>query len=185
MKEIIATLESVSPYSQGRFHNEPKLEKENHDEYEKRTWIKRLHVNDEGNVFIPPMAFKNCLSECAKYLSVQIPGKGKATYTKHFEAGLMVMDPLVLDLTPDEVKGNWLHVPSDGRRGGTKRVLKCFPYIPKWKGDVTFYIFDETITLDVLKYHLEQAGKFIGIGTFRPRNNGFFGRFNIVEVICA
>ena len=31
MKQVIATLESVSPYSQSRFHNEPKLEKESND----------------------------------------------------------------------------------------------------------------------------------------------------------
>lgn len=187
MKQIIATLKSISPYSQSRFHNEPKLEKEGPDDYEKRTWIKRLHINEDGNVFIPPMSFKNCLSEAAKYLSVQIPGKGKSTYTKHFEAGVMCSDPLVLDITLAEVLkeqyGEWLHVPSDGRRGGTKRVLKCFPYIKKWQGDVIFYVFDDTITDDVFKYHLQQAGKFIGIGRFRPRNNGFYGRFEVVDIL--
>ena len=183
MRQIIASLKSVSPYSQSRFHNEPKLEKENHDDHEKRTWRSRLHTNDAGKVFIPPMAFKNCLSEAAKYLSVQIPGKGKATYTKHFEAGVMVTEPLVLDLTEDQVNGEWLHVPSDGRRGGTKRVLKCFPHIPAWDGDVLFYIFDDTITEDVFRYHLKQAGKFIGIGRFRPRNNGFYGRFDVIDMV--
>lgn len=183
MRQVIANLKSVSPYSQSRFHNELKLEKENHDDYEKRTWIKRLHINESGKVFIPPMSFKNCLSECARYLSMQIPGKGKSTYTKHFEAGVMVTDPLVLDLTEEQAKGEWLHVPSDGRRGGTKRVLKCFPYIPSWTGDVIFYIFDDTITETVFRYHLEQSGKFIGIGRFRPRNNGFYGRFQVVDLI--
>jgi hypothetical protein len=180
MKECIVSLQSVSPYSQSRFHNIDKLEKEGPDDYEKRTWKHRLHVNNDGFVFIPPMAFKNCLSECAKYLSVQIQGKGKSTYTKHFEAGVLVMEPLVLPIKDDDVKGEWLHVPSDGRRGGTKRVLKCFPYIPEWSGDVSFYIFDETITEEIFRYHLDQAGKFIGIGRFRPRNNGFYGRFQIV-----
>lgn len=181
MRQIIATLKSVSPYSQSRFHNEPKLEKESHNDYEERTWTEKTHFDDSGRIFIPPMAFKNCLSECAKYLSMQIPGKGKATYTKHFEAGVMVVDPLVLDLKKEDIKGEWLHVPSDGRRGGTKRVLKCFPYIPSWSGDVFFHVFDDTITESVFKYHLEQAGKFIGIGRFRPRNNGFYGRFSVEE----
>lgn len=183
MRQAVVSLESVSPYSQSRFHNVPKEEKENHEDYEKRTWIHRLHVNEDNNVFIPPMSFKNCLSECAKYLSIQIPGKGKATYTKHFEAGIMVTEPLVLPITPDEVSGEWLHVPSDGKRGGTKRVMKCFPYIPQWSGNVLFYIFDDTITEEVFRYHLEQAGKFIGIGRFRPRNNGFYGRFKIVDIV--
>jgi len=180
MKQCLVTLESVSPYSQSRFHNTEKLEKEGHDDYEKRTWKNRLHVNEDGDVFIPPMCFKNCLSECAQYLAMQIPGKGKTTYTKHFVAGLLVTDPLVLSLKKEDVRGEWLHVPSDGRRGGTKRVMKCFPFIPSWSGDVLFYIFDDTITEKIFQYHLEQAGKFIGIGRFRPRNNGFYGRFKVV-----
>jgi len=180
---ITATLASSSPYSQGRFHNEPKLDKETSEAYEKRTWRKRLHTTEGGMVFIPPMAFKNCLSEAARYLSVQIPGKAKATYTKHFEAGVLVTEPLVLPIHADEVEGEWMHVPSDGRRGGTKRVLKCFPLIRKWSGDVTFYVFDDTVTMDVFRYHLEQAGKFIGIGRGRPRNNGYYGRFQVDDLI--
>ena len=45
-----------------------------------------------------------------------------------------------------------------------------------------FYILDDTITEDVFKEHLEEAGKFIGIGRFRPRNNGFYGRFAVDKI---
>jgi hypothetical protein len=179
MRTAVVSLKSVSPYSQGRYYQDPKGEKETHADYEKRTWKSRLHVNNDGHVYIPPMAFKNCLSETAKFLSIQIPGKGKATYTKHFEAGVLVTEALVLPFKKEEVQGEWLFVPADGRRGSGKRVEKCFPVIPAWGGDVTFYILDETITEEVFQYHMDQAGKFIGIGRFRPRNNGFYGRFEV------
>lgn len=182
MKTAVVELESISPYSQSRFYDTPKLPKEIHADYEKRTWRDRLHTNEDGHVFIPPMAFKNCISEVAKFLSLQIPGKGKATYTKHFEAGVLVLEALVLPVKKEEVQGEWYHVPSDGRRGGSTRVLKCFPVIPKWSGEVTFMILDETITEEVFSQHLEEAGKFIGIGRFRPRNNGFYGRFKVNSI---
>lgn len=182
MRQFRVKLESISPLSQSRYHGTEKFEKETHEDYEKRTWKNKCHINEDGYVFLPPMYFKNCLSATAKYLSMQIPGKGKSTYTKHFEAGVLVTEPLVLDLKAEDIKGEWLHVPSDGMRGGTKRVLKCFPYIPNWSGEVDFYILDDTITLDVFKYHVEQAGKFTGIGRFRPRNNGFYGRFEVKEI---
>ncbi len=182
MKKVIVKLKSVSPYSQGRYHNTEKLEKESHADFEKRTWRNKLHVDKDGQVFIPPMAFKNCLAGCAKYLSVQIPGKGKATYTKHFEAGVMVTEPVRIGIKSDDVQPNCLFVPSDGRRGGSKRVEKYFPLIQEWAADVVFYVLDETITEEVFKYHIEQAGKFIGVGVFRPRNNGYYGRFEVVEV---
>lgn len=123
-----------------------------------------------------------CIAECAKFLSAQIPGKGKATYTKHFEAGVLVMDGLVLPDKRDDVKGEWLFVPSDGRPGGGSRVAKCFGVIPSWKGEVTFHVLDETITEPVFRHHLEEAGRFIGIGRFRPRNRGFYGRFKVVKL---
>jgi hypothetical protein len=128
------------------------------------------------------MSFKNCISEAAKFLGMQIPGKGKATYTKHFEAGILVPEPVVLPVLAKDVEGIWLYVPSDGRRGGSKRVWKCFPVLQEWTGDVTFLVLDETITEEVFRYHLEQAGKFIGIGFFRPRNNGYYGRFAVERI---
>ena len=182
MKKVIAHLQSTAPYGQSRHYVVPKLEKESAAAYEERTWRGRMHTNSNGNVFIPPTAFKNCLSEAAKYLSMQIPGKGKSTYTKHFEAGVMVIDPVELPIKAQDVQGLWLFVPADGKRGSGKRVDKCFPVIPAWEALVTFYVLDETITETVFRQHLEEAGKFIGIGFFRPRNNGFYGRFEVIEI---
>src|SRR5688572_16894749 len=173
MKKALCKLKSISPYSQSKHYVVDKINngKESHKDYEARTWRERLHVNKDGNVFIPPMAFKNCISEVAKYIGEQIPGKGKSTYTKHFEAGVLVVDGPVLPLKEEDVQGQWLFVPSDGKRGGPKRVDKCFPVIPEWEVEVEFIILDEIITEDVFRKHLEEAGKFIGIGYFRPRNN--------------
>ena len=182
MRTAIVKMHSISPYSQSKHYDVPKLDKEIPKDYEARTWRERMHVNKDGHVFIPPMAFKNCLSECAKFLSIQIPGKGKATYTKHIEAGVLVTEPLVLPIKKEDADCEWLFVPSDGRRGGGTRVNKCFPLIREWEGEVTFYILDETVTEDVFKLHIEEAGKFIGIGRFRPRNNGFYGRFEVEDI---
>lgn len=182
MKTYVVTIKGISPYSQSKHVAEKKGAKETNDAHEERTWRERMNTNADGNVIIPPMALKNCISEAAKYLSIQIPGKGKSTYTKHIEAGLLVTDPIVLGIKKDDVPGEWLFVPSDGKRGGSSRVMKCFPVIHDWGGEFTVYVFDETVTKDVLTQHLEEAGKFIGIGRFRPRNNGFYGRFSVESV---
>ena len=183
MKIAIARLSSVSPYSQSRHHTADKLARELPKDYEARTWRERLHVNADGRVIIPPMAFKNALAEAAKFLSAQIPGKGKSTYTKHFEAGVIVTDALTLPLRKEDVEGEWLFLPSDGVRGSGKRVDKCYPLIRQWSGEIAFHILDEIITEQVFHEHLRQAGQFIGIGRFRPRNNGYYGRFAIDEIV--
>ena len=182
MHTAICQLQSVSPYSQSKYIQEKKTKDETHQEFEQRIWRERMHSTKDGYVFIPPMAFKNGLSEAAKYKSVQVPGKGKTTYTKHIESGVMVMDPLVLDVKRDDVPCEWLHLPSDGRRGGTKRVEKCFGIIHDWHGTVTYHIYDELVNEEVFRSTLEDAGAFIGIGRFRPRNNGFYGRYRVIDV---
>ena len=179
MKIATAKLESVSPYSQGRYYKADKLERELPGDYEERTWRERCHVDGNGRIFIPPMAFANSLKEAAKYLSISVPGKGKSTFTKNFEAGVLVSEPLLLDVDKDTIKGEWVFCPSDGRRGSGSRVEKCFPYVLEWSGEVSYYILDDIITEDVFRQVLGTSGQLIGIGRFRPRNLGYYGRFKV------
>jgi hypothetical protein len=187
MKTVIVTLRGVSPYSQSRAIQSKKTTGENHDAFEDRTWKERLHVNEDKYVFVPPMSIKNCLSDVAKYLSETVPGRGKATYTKHFEAGLLCTKEAVIKpfVTLDTIESERLFVPADGHRGGSTRVWKTFPIIRQWTIDAEIVILDPILidkTEKIIEY-LEYAGKFIGIGRFRPRNNGYYGRFEVIKSI--
>lgn len=182
MKKAICKLVSLSPYGQNKFVQTEKLAKELHDDYEKRTWRDRAHVDENNEMFIPPGCFKNCISDAAQFLGEKIPGQRNATWTKHFAAGVMVIEPLKLGIKKEEIKGHWQHVPSDGKPGGKSRVMKCFPYAEKWSGEVEFLIVDSVITQEAFTHHLEQAGSLIGIGVYRPRNRGYWGRFAVQSV---
>jgi hypothetical protein len=194
MMKVIVKLKSVSPYSQSRPIQSAKGTGESADAFEERTWRERLHVDERGMVFIPPMAIKNCLPEAAKFLGETVPGKGKATWTKHFEAGLLIVDPIPLGIKAADVQGERLFVPADGVRGSGKRVWKVFPVVAEWIGAVEINVLDPLLISDIEKCakditkcslyrHLEHAGKFIGIGRFRPRNNGFYGRFSVEKFV--
>lgn len=187
MKTCIAHLRSLSPYSQSKHYAKDKLQGESEDDHYRRTWRNHMHSNQDGECFIPPGAFKNCLSEAAVFLSISIPGGGKSKYTKHFEAGVIVVKPLMLGIKRENVDCECLFLPSDGKRGGSKRVDKYYPYFPSWEGTVEFLIIDDTVlqtsvtdkTKTVLEQVLYGAGQYIGIGRFRPRKNGWYGRFCI------
>jgi hypothetical protein len=193
MKTVIATVEGVSPYSQSRSYDVDHLQGEGFEDYEKRTWPNRMHVDPQGQVFIPPMAYKNALAETAKFLSLGIPGKGKSTYTKHFEAGVLAVEPATLGILAKDVKYERLFVPADGRPGSGKRVHKYFPVIPQgWKAEFSFMVFDETVLQtwpqtgeSVFQFVLERCGQFVGIGRFRPRNRGYYGRFAVREFVIV
>jgi hypothetical protein len=166
-----------SPYSAGRKHSTPHKEKESEDAWEQRTWRERLHTDEQGHVLIPGMAFKLAVESAARYLSLNIKGKGKQTYTKNFTAGVLVPENLVLPVKAKDVACEALFVPSDGKRGGGRRVIRYFPIVPQWEGLVTFWILDPIITADVFDTVLSTAGKLVGIGRWRPANGGMNGRF--------
>ncbi len=189
MKICNVTLEGVSQYSQSRMHSAPKMEQEGADEYALRTALEYLHVDPRTKqVFIPPMAVKQSIEGAAKYMQRRIPGKGQATYTKHFKSGLVVAEPIMVfraDGSPVlkhecEVEKLWLN--ADGVRGGGKRVWKYYPYIAAgWRGELRAHIIDDTLTEESFLQHLGEAGIFIGLGRFSPRNGGYYGRFSIVQ----
>ena len=198
MKKFIAHLKSSSPYSQSKYHKTVKLPGELSGAYEERTWRERLHYDSENNVYIPGTQFANAVRSAAKYLNIQIPGKGKSTFTKNFDSGIMVTDNIYIGVKKDDVEreytcvtanglkkdnvvGEWVYVPSDGRVGGTTRVEKCFGKIAEWEGTLEFHILDPIITEDVFLKVLEAAGSLIGVGRFRPRNRGWYGRFEVVD----
>jgi hypothetical protein len=183
MKTATVEFEGISVLQQGRYHKTEKREKETADDYERRTWKERLHTDKDGFVFIPPMAFKKSIETAAKYLSIPIPGKGKALYTKHFKSGILVPEAVSLGIHKDEVQGTWVLGNSQGRAGASgPRVEKCFPTIHQWGGSVVFLILDETITEDVFERCLEESGSLIGIGVFRPENGGYHGRYKVNRV---
>ncbi len=177
--EVKVVLSGRSPISFSKVVDVPKQPKEKHDTYEDRTWKHRTHTDEEGNIFVPALALKNALENAA--IGVKIPGEGQATWTKVFKSGLMVFDNMPLGVHIDDIKGETLFVPSDGKRGGGKRVMKTFPVVPKWKTVATIYVTHPKITPDVLEGFLKDAGNFVGLLRWRPQNGGCYGRFSVED----
>jgi hypothetical protein len=197
MKTATAELIGVGRYSQSRNYEKevPRNDKESHSDYEERTWRNRGHYMPDGRMFMPPMGFKLALEMAVQWSGEKIPGRGNATYTKHFTAGVLVTDPVILPVIKETVKGvelglpepkiidgEWLFVPADGKKGGSKRVWKCFPYVESWTARVEYAVFDDTITEAIFEKFLPESGKYIGLGRFRPQRGGFYGRYEVASV---
>lgn len=186
MKTATATLTGVAPYSQSRFYDTaevPKINdgKEDGSDYETRTWRSRCHATADGRIFIPAMALKNCLASGAKFLNEKIPGQGQKRYPARFIAGVLVTESLVLPDRVEEVEGEWLLMSAKGIKGnvGGGCVKRCYPVVREWSGQVQYYVLDELITEKIFRRTLEESGKFVGLGRFRPANGGFYGRFTV------
>lgn len=176
-----AHLQSVTPYAQGKHHEIPKLEREQAGDYDKRTYLGRLHVA-AGKVYIPPMAFKFCLQDTARYMGMQVPGKGKATYTKNFVQGVICSEPVQLGITPEETRLEPIFTNLTPNKPNGPRGWRHFPVIDTWEGHLEITVVDDLITKPILQKHLEIAGVITGIGVWRPQRGGFWGKFKLLAL---
>jgi hypothetical protein len=94
----------------------------------------------------------------------------------------------MLGINKSDVQSETLFLPADGKRGSGKRVWKTYPVLHQWSGDVELIILDETVLQTshrsgntILQDIVEGAGQFIGLHRFRPRKNGWYGRFVVTN----
>lgn len=177
MRKVTVDITGLAPYSQSRQHDTEKLSQERMDDYEKRTWREKLNYDEAGTVYIPAMAFKQALDAAAKKMGLQIPGKGKSTFTKFFNSDVICEANVPLGVHKDAVEAVTINANADGVRGSGKRVKRTFPVINAWKAKASFMILDDTVTPDVFERTLIAAGISIGVGRFRPEKGGLNGRF--------
>lgn len=177
------SLYGLSPMTQSRQHNDPRLQSENHEDYDLRTWRSKLNVEERDGVntiVIPAHGMQQAIAAGAKYSKRQIPGQGKATWTAKFTSGIMLLDSPALNIDPASVGHITISANADGVRGSGKRVPRRFPYIPRgWTTKFQCYILDPIITEIVFHEMLDIAGMFIGVGQFRPEKGGSNGRFRV------
>ena len=168
----------------GRYRPEIKEKGETHEQHEQRTWREKVSRTPEGVCYLQPFALKNAFESAGKWLGMKIPGEGKKTFTDRFRKAVLVVDRMLLTnngkpVMIDDVEPRSLHVPSDGRRGSAKRVVRIFPTITQWETEIAIHVLDGKIDKDVLLDHLECCGDFIGFGSMRVENGGINGRFAV------
>lgn len=163
-------IEGISSYLMHRFSEvdekaRPKTGKKDYKSEAERA----LYKTEEGKYYIPSSQIHGCIINAGKYL--QIVGRGKATYAKLFGAFILItpaallIDPqiYVIDERPVVIQKS--------------RIIRYRPKWDKWSLEFNIEIMDPSIAPEVVSRALEQGGRYVGIGDFRPEKRGPFGRF--------
>lgn len=184
MKCSIATalITGLSPLSQSRQHDEPRLEGESPNDYDIRTWRSKLNVGPRGSVVIPAHGMHQALIAAAKYSGKQIPGQGKKTWTAKFTTGIAIFDDIDTGVDAATVPSITISANADGVRGSGKRVPRRFPILNEWAATFDVMILDPIVTEAVFTEMLSLAGVFIGVGRFRPEKGGGNGRWRVDKI---
>jgi hypothetical protein len=181
-RTLTATLIGISPLSQSKDRGIDKDKSESHDEFERRTFRMKAHVDPEsGHVHIPAMGLKKSIAEAGRRLSLKKSGQTK--WTADILSSVIVTGDIDTGFHINDVREERVYCHVDGNPKSGKRVWRSFPIVPAgWKGQASIVVIDETIPENVVEQCLEAAGNIIGVCRFRPEKGGFLGRFKVDKI---
>ena len=181
MRTATVQIAALTPYSQSRPLKSVKNKNETHDDFHSRVWPEHLHVDDEGQVVIPPTAILQGMAVAASYLGKGglLKKKGQSTWAENFRCGLAMARGSRIGKDQAAARPEPVYCSPNGKRGGGTRVWRTFPVFDDWRATLTIHILDDTIPDAVFEAVLDAFGLFIGIGRYRPENGGYLGRFTI------
>lgn len=186
MKTFEFTIASQGPMLWGRqINDEDRPETTSKGDFEQERWRERMLSDEDGVPMLPRLAINNCLTEAAKALRKTIPGRGKSEYGAVFARALVPPDSDVrLDVDIQDVKPVTMFVPSDGKKGGGKRVNRIFAQINNWKATFKVVALDNAITTEIMELVANYASMCVGFGAMRPgnKNCGQCGRFKVLSI---
>lgn len=173
MKKVEVKIKGIVPLLQNRFVGEEDESASQRTGVVDRSedWRNALYSDEKIGIYEPSEHVWGSMIKAAS--NFQIPGRGKKTYKDLIKSGI-VLEPDKIPLgkkEPDEIDKRPVVI-----RGS--RILRQRPMMKEgWKLSFSVNILDEQLQPEVVKRILVHAGKYIGIGDFRPR----FGRFEVIE----
>lgn len=180
------TINGLTPYMQHRM-DDIKL-----DEWEKKRGviIERPEVsqadalraeyhayrNSAGQCFIPSEHIRQGLIQAGTFMKSKVGVRTKSM--KSIVASTFMVTPDEI-LIPDY---DAIDKRSTVNRNNKARVLVIRPKWMDWTAIFELNVLEPTITEETVRQIIEFAGIYIGIGSYRPTNNGMFGKFEVATI---
>lgn len=186
MKKYKVIIEGVTPYMQHRMddikldaweklrppiHERPEVSREDtvRAEY-------HCYRSPNGPCYIPAEQIRGALIGAGTYVKAKVGGRSKSMKT--IVAAMFMVTPEQIEIPEYDL----IDKRSAVNRNIKGRVIVVRPKWSEWSAEFTLSIDEDSITIQTITQIIEYAGKYVGIGSFRPTNNGLFGRFNLISI---
>lgn len=171
-KEVRVKIRGTCDYLQHKrpLEEEDKSKRSGEVDHSKE-WETAVYSDPEIGCYIPSKQLRSALVKGAT--NFKIKGRMGKTFKDMVNAVLEIgSDKIPLGTTkPDYIHEEWVRIQRN-------QILRRRPAFKKgWEAEFTLLILDEQMPTDRMKEILEYAGRFVGIGDWRPH----FGRFEVIE----
>ena len=185
MKQFKIKIQGLTPYMQHRM-DDVKLEswEKNRGLIMERPDIAKddlvraeyhCYRNEAGKCFIPADQLRGSFINAGSAVKAKVGGRSKSM--KQVVAAMFMVTPERIEL-PDF---DSIDKRSAVNKNVKARVIVVRPKWSNWEAEFTLNVMNDTITHETVRQIIEHAGDYVGIGSFRPTNNGMFGRFEVKE----
>lgn len=133
---------------------------------------KKTYSDSDGNLYIPGPNIFSCLIQAGKFRK---NGKTKVTTTKSslIPAGMALQEAVCpLGTKEFEVDSRSVVIPATGGR-----IMAHRPRLDNWSLSFTLDVDESMFSPDFVRLLVDDAGRKIGLGDFRPDRKGPFGKF--------
>lgn len=184
--KIGVTIEGITPLLMHRFSDEAEITTTSghsptlrgNGKGTPREQAERTAYRDvaSGDLYLPGPNIFAALVEAGKFHKL---GKNKVTTQKSslVPAGILVEELMVPLGTKDfEVDSRRVRIPSTGGC-----VMRHRARLDRWTAAFTIDLDESVFSPDFVRILVDDAGKKIGIGDYRPASRGPFGRFTVTR----
>ena len=145
---------------------------EDHAEISKIEFQASMYYDKEHGYYVPAQNIEACLLNSAKMFKLGTLIKQAVLIS---ENGTFVFPDK--DTTPEKLYKKSLYVDMRTVKIGTSKTVRTRPIFMEWASSFTVFIDEDKMNITELKQIVENAGKYVGIGDYRPR----YGRFEVVK----
>lgn len=124
---------------------------------------KKTYRTEDGKLFLPSTHFKAAMVKAATDFKMT----GRKSYKEYVKAGLFIDET---EIVLDQQKYEIFACPVVIQRA---RVMSWRPMFKEWSCKFTIELADEMLNITDIKQILEAAGRFKGVGDFRPEHGRF------------
>lgn len=180
------TIKGVTPYMQHRMDDEKLaewetrrkkiIERDNLDTEAEKLAAYHSFIDENGNFYLPSDHIRMSLINAGSFMKSKVGNARKSM--ANIVAAMFSINPEQIELP----KFDTVDVRSAVNRNVKARIIVKRPKWMDWKAKFTLIIDDDTITKDTVADLLSYAGRYVGIGSYRPEHKGQFGRFEVENI---
>jgi hypothetical protein len=178
--QIKVTIQGVTPLLMNRFHEENEVKVQSGvtsvsisgKGTPREQAEKKAYKDTEGNLYIPGPNIFSCIIQAGTFHKA---GKQKITTLKSslIPAGVSILDIVCpLGTKEYEVDSRSVVIPSTGGR-----IMAHRPRLDEWGTTFSLDVDTDMFDMKTIRLLVDDAGKKVGLGDFRPARKGPFGKF--------